>query len=106
MANDFESLGAHLRNLMTPYSTVIQLIDDLYEADKNGDTEEFNKIKGWLFETQLNRKENINDMNTFSFVEPMEHGNWRSTKLFLMDEALKQMKVKEEIDELTKTLGT
>ena len=29
--NNFESLGAHLRNLMTPYSTVIQLIDDLYK---------------------------------------------------------------------------
>ena len=39
MANDFESLGAHLRNLMTPYATVIQLIDDLHKADEKGDTE-------------------------------------------------------------------
>ena len=91
MANDFESLGAHLRNLMTPYSTVIQLIDDLRNADEKGDTEEFNRIKEWLYKSQLNRKENINDMNTFSFVEPMEQGNWRSTKLFMMDEMLKQI---------------
>lgn len=91
MANDFESLGAHLRNLMTPYATVIQLIDDLRNADEKGDTEEFNKIKEWLYKSQLNRKENINDMNTFSFVEPMEQGNWRATKLFMMDEMLKQM---------------
>lgn len=91
MANDFESLGAHLRNLMTPYATVIQLIDDLRNADEKGDTEEFNNIKQWLYNSQLNRKENINDMNTFSFVEPMEQGNWRATKLFMMDEMLKQM---------------
>lgn len=91
MANDFESLGAHLRNLMTPYATVIQLIDDLRNADEKGDTEEFNNIKQWLYDSQLNRKENINDMNTFSFVEPMEQGNWRATKLFMMDEMLKQM---------------
>ena len=91
MANDFESLGAHLRNLMTPYATVIQLIDDLRNADEKGDTEQFNKVKEWLYNSQLNRKENINDMNTFSFVEPMEEGNWRSTKLFMMDEMLKQM---------------
>ena len=91
MANDFESLGAHLRNLMTPYTTVIQIIDDLRNADEKGDTEEFNKIKEWLYNSQLNRKENINDMNTFSFVEPMEQGNWRATKLCMMDEMLKQM---------------
>ena len=91
MDNNFESLGAHLRNLMTPYSTVIQLIDDLRNADEKGDTEEFNNIKEWLYKSQLNRKENINDMNTFSFVEPMEQGNWRATKLFMMDEMLKQM---------------
>lgn len=91
MTNEFESLGAHLRNLMTPYATVIQLIDDLRNADEKGDTEEFNKIKEWLYKTQLDCKENINDMNTFSFVEPMEQGNWRATKLFMMDEILKQM---------------
>lgn len=95
MNNDFESLGAHLRNLMTPYATVIQLIDDLQKADEKGDTEEFNKIKEWLYNSQLNRKENINNMNTFSFVEPMEENNWRTTKLFLMDEYLKQIKENE-----------
>lgn len=98
MANDFESLGAHLRNLMTPYATVIQLIDDLRNADEKGDTEEFNKIKEWLYKTQLDCKENINDMNTFSFVEPMEENNWRTTKLFLMDEYLKQIKEYSEHD--------
>ena len=106
MANDFESLGAHLRNLMTPYATVIQLIDDMRNAEEKGDTEEFNKIKEFLYNSQLNRKENINDMNTFSFVEPMEQGNWRSTKLFMMDKMLEQMKEGEEIDRLTKIFGT
>lgn len=91
MDNNFESLGAHLRNLMTPYATVIQLIDDLQKADEKGDTEQFNKIKEWLYKTQLDCKENINDMKTFSFVEPMEQGNWRATKLFMMDEMLKQV---------------
>ena len=100
MNNNFESLGAHLRNLLTPYATLIQVIDDLYKADKNEDAEGFNKIKKWLYETQFNCKENINDINTFSFIEPMEQFNWRDTKLFKMDEALK------EIDELTKKFGT
>lgn len=94
MDNNFESLGAHLRNLMTPYATLIQLIDDMRKAENDDDTEKFNKIKEYLYETQLNCKENINDINTFSFVEPMEQGNWRTTKLFLMDEMLKQMKTK------------
>lgn len=94
MDNNFESLGAHLRNLMTPYATLIQLIDDMRKAENDNDMEKFNKIKEYLYETQLNCKENINDMNTFSFVEPMEQGNWRTTKLFLMDEMLKQMKTK------------
>ena len=93
--NNFESLGAHLRNLLTPYATLIQAIDDLYKADKNNDIETFNKIKEWLYKTQLDTKENINEINTFSFVEPMEQGNWRATKLFLMNEALKNMKNKE-----------
>ena len=106
MANDFESLGAHLRNLMTPYATVIQLIDDMRNAEEKGDIEQFNKIKEFLYNSQLNRKENINDMNTFSFVEPMEQGNWRSTKLFMMDKMLEQMKEGEEIDRLTNIFGT
>lgn len=90
--NNFESLGAHLRNLMTPYATLIQLIEDMREAEEKGDTEKFNEIKEWLYKTQFDCKENINDMNTFSFVEPMEQGNWRATKLYHMQEALKQMK--------------
>lgn len=91
MNNNFESLGAHLRNLMTPYATLIQVIDELYEAEQKGDTEKIDKVKKWLYEVQFNCKENINDMNTFSFVEPMEQFNWRDTKLFKMDELTKKL---------------
>ena len=94
--NNFESLGAHLRNLLTPYTTIIELIDELYDADKNGDMEKFNEIKELIFDTQLNRKENNNNINTFSFVEPMEENNWRDTKLYKMDTLLELIKNNHE----------
>lgn len=86
-ANNFESLGAHLRNLLTPYVTQIQLIEDMHTAERNGDMDKFNKIKEQLYNTPT---DNLNDLNMFSFVEPMEQNNWRETKLFLMEEALKK----------------
>ena len=94
--NDFESLGAHLRNLLTPYTTIIELIDELREADENGDTDKFNKVKEFIYQTQLNRKENSNDINTFSFIKPMEENNWRDTTLYKMDTLLELMKNNHE----------
>lgn len=44
MNNNFESLGEHLRNLLTPYATLIQIMNDLINAKNNGNEEEFNEI--------------------------------------------------------------
>jgi hypothetical protein len=44
MKNDFESLGAHLRNLLTPYATLIDVVGEILTARREGDEEKMNKI--------------------------------------------------------------
>ena len=97
MNNNFESLGEHLRNLLTPYATLIQIMNDLINAKNNGNEEEFNEILTTIKKYNFN---NLQDIIDFSFIEQMELINWRDSKLFHMQQKLK------EIDELTKTLGT
>ena len=103
MNNNFESLGAHLRNLLTPYATLIQIMNDLINAKNNGNEEEFNEILTTIKKYNFN---NLQDIIDFSFIEQMELINWRDSKLFHMQQELKRQKVLKEIDELTKTLGT
>ena len=50
--NNFESLGAHLRNLLTPYATVITLLGEILSANRNGDEKKtkellIRKMKLW-----------------------------------------------------------
>ena len=47
-SNNFESLGAHLRNLLTPYANLIQLTEELLKAKRENNEEEFNKIFNML----------------------------------------------------------
>ena len=103
MNNNFESLGAHLRNLLTPYATLIQIMNDLINAKNNGNEEEFNEILTTIKKCNFN---NLQDIIDFSFIEQMELINWRDSKLFHMQQELKRQKALKEIDELTKTLGT
>lgn len=91
-SNNFESLGAHLRNLLTPYANLIQLVNDLLNAKRNGDEEEFNKIFNMLKNYDFN---NLQDIIDFSFIEQMELINWRDSKLYHMQVALEEMKEKE-----------
>ena len=69
MNNNFESLGEHLRNLLTPYATLIQIIDDLINAKNNGNEEEFNEILTTIKKYNFN---NLQDIIDFSFIEQME----------------------------------
>jgi hypothetical protein len=87
MTNDFESLGAHLRNLLTPYATLIQLSNDLLKAKNNGNEEEFNKLLTMMNKYDFN---NLQDIIDFSFIEQMELINWRDSKLFHMQQELKR----------------
>ena len=93
MKNDFESLGAHLRNLLTPYATLIDVVGEILTARREGDEEKMNKLLDGLKTYEFN---NIQDIIDFSFIEQMELINWRQSKLYHMQVALEQMKEKEE----------
>lgn len=90
--NNFESLGAHLRNLLTPYANLIQLANDLLNAKREGNEEEFNKILNMMNVYDFN---NIQDIIDFSSIEQMELINWRDSKLYHMQQALEQIKEQE-----------
>ena len=91
MKNDFESLGAHLRNLLTPYANLIELVGELLKADKNNDERDMEVIISLLNKCNYN---NIQDIIDFSFIEQMEKINWRDSKLYHMQQALEMMKEK------------
>ena len=61
-----ETLGAHLRNLLTPYRTLIDLVNDV----ENGkfDIDVFKKINC----------DNINELIEFSYSDKMENTIWRN----------------------------
>lgn len=88
-SNNFESLGAHLRNLLTPYANLIQLTEELLKAKRENNEEEFNEISNMLKNYDFN---NLQDIIDFSFIEQMELINWRDSKLYHMQEAQKEMK--------------
>ena len=92
MANNFESLGAHLRNLLTPYANLIELVGELLRAKREDNEEEFNKVFNMLKSYDFN---NIQDIIDFSFIEQMELINWRDSKLYHMQQTLEQMKEQE-----------
>lgn len=89
--NNFESLGAHLRNLLTPYATVIDLLGEILSANRNGDEKKTKELLDTLDKYDFN---NIQDIIDFSFIEQMELINWRDSKLYHMQQALEMMKEK------------
>jgi hypothetical protein len=89
--NNFESLGAHLRNLLTPYATVIDLLGEILSANRNGDEKKTKELLDALDKYDFN---NIQDIIDFSFIEQMEKINWRDSKLYHMQQALEMMKEK------------
>lgn len=89
--NNFESLGAHLRNLLTPYATVITLLGEILSANRNGDEKKTKELLDALDKYDFN---NIQDIIDFSFIEQMEKINWRDSKLYHMQQALEMMKEK------------
>ena len=60
-----ETLGAHLRNLLTPYKTLLYLIED--EIDIKLDKETLEKYG----------LDNLEDLISFSNVKEMEETLWR-----------------------------
>ena len=60
-----ETLGAHLRNLLTPYKTLLCLIED--EKDIKLDKEALKEY----------RLDNLEDLISFSNAKEMEETSWR-----------------------------
>ena len=63
-----ETLGAHLRNLLTPYKTLLSLVEDI----NNG-----------KFELDMLKKikcDNIDEIIKFSYSDKMENNLWRGEK--------------------------
>jgi len=61
-----ETLGAHLRNLLTPYRTLLDLVNDVVNG--NFDIDVFKKINC----------DNINELIEFSHSDKMENTIWRN----------------------------
>lgn len=103
MKNNFESLGAHLRNLLSPYATLIDVLAEILSAKREGNEEKMNELLDALNVLEYN---NIQDIIDFSFIEQMELINWRDSKLYHMQQEIERQRALEEIDGISKTLET
>lgn len=63
-----ETLGAHLRNLLTPYKTLLSLVEDINDGEIELDM--LKKIKC----------DNIDEIIKFSYSDKMENNFWRGEK--------------------------
>ena len=73
---DHETLGAHIRNILTPYANIIQLLEDIHE---NNDE----RMKEFLL-TKIDPKKlqkNLNNFIEVSKLKEVEDINWRATEL-------------------------
>jgi len=95
----FKSLGAHLRNLLTPYANLVQITKDLIKAQQKQNNNE-TKLILELLQSKLQYFDNLKDIIEFSQMKEIENINYLETELYKKQMAL------EEIDKLTKILGT
>lgn len=73
---EHETLGAHIRNILTPYANIIQLLEDIHE---NNDE----RMKEFLL-TKIDPKKlqkNLNHFIEVSKLKEVEDINWRATEL-------------------------
>ena len=80
-STNFETLGAHMRNLLSLYSTLIQMLDEIYNGE---DDVTVNHIKNYLL-TELNidnLKDNLKNFIDVSKLSEVEKINWRATDLY------------------------
>ena len=73
---DHETLGAHIRNILTPYANIIQLLEDIHENDDE-------RMKEFLL-TKIDPKKlqkNLNHFIEVSKLKEVEDINWRATEL-------------------------
>ena len=78
---DFESYGAHIRNILGPYANIVAMLEDL--ANPITDLKHKNIVLDFLRsdETLKNAKENLEHFKEFSHLNELENLNWRATEL-------------------------
>ena len=77
---NFETLGAHIRNILSPYANIIQILKDV-RSEK--DEQHIEKIKKFLF-NNIDPKEldeNLQHFIAVSHLDEVERINWRATRL-------------------------
>ena len=80
MSVTHETLGAHIRNILSPYANIIAMLEEIYEGE---DDVTINHIKNYLL-TKMDVKElrkNLNHFIEVSNLKEVEDINWRATKL-------------------------
>jgi hypothetical protein len=82
MDNKFESFGEHIRNILTPYSTLIQILEDI--TAPGATSKQKNTLIQYLLDTDhINAyKDNLKHFIDFSKLDEIESLNWRNTSLF------------------------
>ncbi len=96
-STNFETLGAHMRNLLSPYSTLIQMLDEIYNGE---DDVSVNHIKNYLL-TKLNidnLKDNLKNFIDVSKLSEVEKINWRATDLYKATVGESQSSVTDDND--------
>lgn len=74
-----ESLGAHIRNILTPYATLVQLFEDL----QSGKEKKVEFAKDALYSIDAkDLAENLKHLIEVSKIKQVEDINWRATDLF------------------------
>jgi hypothetical protein len=79
MKREFESCGEHLRNLITPYCTLLEIFKSLKRYKEEGNENKFNDALDFIMNNDF---DNINDIIQFSKIDQMEKANWRDSELF------------------------
>lgn len=82
MNNQFETFGAHIRNILGPYANIVSMLEDL--ANPETDLKTKNIILNYLRSDKLlkNCQNNLEHFKKFSYLDELENLNWRATKLF------------------------
>ena len=82
MSKDFETLGAHIRNILTPYANIVQILEDINSPKTDENTKTL--MKDFLLAKihSENLKENLQHLIDISNMEDVEKINWRATELY------------------------
>lgn len=82
MSITHETLGAHIRNILTPYANIIQILEEINNPNVDNKTKQ--RLKNFLF-TKVNPNnlnKNLEHFIKVSKLDEVEAINWRATKLF------------------------